>query len=604
MAKSAQLLSALPLTIAELHAAYAGGLKVRAVIGKVFDTIEAVNDPGIFIALAAKEVVLSAARALPPFDPVAYPLWGVPFAVKDNLEVAGFPTTCACPAFAYRPAHSAPAVDKLFAAGAICIGKTNLDQFATGLVGVRTPYPVPRNAIDPSLVPGGSSSGSAVAVARGIVSFALGTDTAGSGRVPAGLNNIVGLKPSVGAVSSRGAVPACRTLDCISVFAGTVDDSWRVFDIMAGYDPADPYSRPYVRGVLSPPPPKPILGVPKSTDLRFFGDEAAAGAFARALEVLSRMGASVREIVMEPFYETAALLYEGAWVAERRAALRSFMAEHAEALVPVTRRIVEGAARFSAADAFDAIYKLAGLRRAIEPIWQEITALVVPTTPHAPTLADLEADPIRPNSELGTYTNFVNLLDLAALSVPGPWRIDGRAAGITLIGPCGADGRLASIGRAFHVLCGGTIGATAQPLPPLAPVTSACPAGMIEIAVVGAHLSGMPLNGELLDENGVFLRAAKTKPVYRLYALAGGSIPKPALIRVASGGAAIETEVWALPAEGFGRFVAQIPPPLGIGTVRLADGTTPKGFLAEAIATQDAEDVSSFGGWRAYCQTR
>jgi allophanate hydrolase len=604
MAKSAQLLSALPPTIPELHAAYAGGLKLRAVIGKVFNMIEAVNDPGIFITLAAKEAVLSAARSLPPFDPVACPLWGVPFAVKDNIEVAGLPLTCACPAFAYQPAQSAPAVDKLLAAGAICIGKTNLDQFATGLVGVRTPYPIPRNAIDPSLVPGGSSSGSAVAVACGIVCFALGTDTAGSGRVPAGLNNVVGLKPSVGSVSTRGVVPACRTLDCISVFAGTVDDSWRVFEIMAGFDPADPYSRPYRPGVLSLPPPKLVLGVPKSTDLKFFGDDAAAAAFAKAVEILLRMGASLREIAMEPFYETAALLYEGAWVAERRAALRSFMEQHADALVPVTRRIVDGAARFSAADAFDAIYRLAGMRRAIEPIWQDIAALVVPTSPHAPTLADLEADPIRPNSELGTYTNFVNLLDLAALSVPGPWRADSRAAGITLIGPCGSDGRLASIGRAFHALSGGTIGATGQPLPPLAPIASACPDGMIEIAVVGAHLSGMPLNAELLDGGGVFLRAVETEPVYRLYALPGGAVPKPALVRVAGDGVAIETEVWALPVEAFARFAAKIPPPLGIGTLRLADGSAPKGFLGEAVAMAHAEDISSFGGWRAYRENR
>ncbi len=588
------------LTISGLHAAFAAGLTARAVAEAVLSRIEAAGDPGIFISLSSKEAVLSAAAKLPSFDPQAFPLWGVPFAVKDNIDVAGLPTSCACPAFAFHPQQSAPAVEKLLAAGAICVGKTNLDQFATGLVGVRTPYPIPRNAIDPELVPGGSSSGSAVAVARGLVSFALGTDTAGSGRVPAGLNNIVGLKPSLGAVSTRGVVPACRTLDCVSVFAGTVDDAWQVFEAMAGYDPADPYSRMIERGVPAAMPPRSVLGVPSAQSLKFFGDEEAAGAFARALDNLSNLGASLREIDMEPFYQAAALLYDGAWIAERQSALRGFMAKHAADMMPVTRQIVEGASRFSAADLFDTQVKLAGLRRVTEPVWKKIDALAVPTAPHAPKLTDLTADPIRPNSELGTYTNFVNLLDLAALAVPGPLRRDARAAGITLIGPSGSDARLASFGRAFHAASGVTIGATGLPLPKLKPLPSACPEGMIELAVVGAHLSGMVLNHELLDAGGVFLRAVATEPVYRLYALKEGPVPKPALIRTASEGFSIETEVWALPAQSFARFVAQIPPPLGIGTLLLADGSRPKGFLGEAIAIAEAEDISSFGGWRAF----
>jgi allophanate hydrolase len=524
--------------------------------------------------------------------------------VKDNINVAGMPTTCACPAFAYVPETSAPAVEKLLAAGAIRIGKTNLDQFATGLVGVRTPYPIPRNAIDPALVPGGSSSGSAVAVARGLISFALGTDTAGSGRVPAGLNNIVGLKPSVNAVSTRGVVPACQTLDCVSVFACTVDDAWRVFESMAGYDAQDPYARPVKLGTLSKLPPNLVLGVPRPVDLRFFGDHSAADAFSAALDGLARMGAVFREIDMTPFFETAALLYEDAWIAERHAALRSFLESNAGDVLPVTRRIIENANRFSASDLFAAIYKLAGLRRSAEPVWANIGALIVPTTPHAPTLADLAADPIRPNSELGTYTNFVNLFDLAAISVPGPWRADGRAAGITLIGPRCSDAYLASIGRTFHAACNTTMGATGKPVPPLDPIPETCPAGMIEMAVVGAHLSGMPLNHELLDGGAVFLRAVKTIPAYRLYALAPSPVPKPALIRVNTDGASIEAEVWALPVEAFAHFVARIPPPLGIGTVLLADGTAPKGFLVEAASIEGAEDITSFGGWRAYRKGR
>jgi allophanate hydrolase len=459
------MLTGIGITIPELHAAYAKGLPAEAVIHRVFDAIEAAKDPGIFISLLSKDAVLSAVQALPSFDPAAFPLWGVPFAAKDNIDVAGMPTTCACPAFAYRPEQTAPAVEKLLAAGAICIGKTNLDQFATGLVGVRTPYPVPRNAIDPDIVPGGSSSGSAIAVARGIVSFALGTDTAGSGRVPAGLNNIVGLKPSCGAISTRYVVPACSSIDCVSIFTGTVDDALQVFEIMAGYDPEDPFSRPLEAGVASGPPLELHLGIPSPADLKFFGDEAAADAFARAVEVLKSMGASLAEIDMQPFFETASLLYDGPWVAERRAALKEFMAGHAAGMLPVTRSIVESADRFSAADAFAAIYKLAALRRVTEPVWGKIAALVVPTAPVAPTIADLAADPIGPNSRLGTYTNFVNLLDLAALAVPGPWRADGRPAGVTFIGPRGSDARLACIGRIFHASSGLTIGATGRPVP-------------------------------------------------------------------------------------------------------------------------------------------
>jgi allophanate hydrolase len=458
------------LTIPELHAAYASGIPAGAVVERVFAAIEAAEDPGIFITLLSKDAILAAIKALPCFDPAAFPLWGVPFAVKDNINVAGMPTTCACPAFAYRPEQTAPAVERLLAAGAICIGKTNLDQFATGLAGVRTPYPVPRNAIDPSLVPGGSSSGSGVAVARGIVSFALGTDTAGSGRVPAALNNIVGLKPSCGAVSTRGVVPACRSLDCVSVFAGTVRDAWQVLEVMAGYDPDDPFSREFVLDALSGPPLDLRLGLPSPTSLEFFGDDAAADAFARARDVIEGLGASFYEIDMQPFFETASLLYDGPWIAERRAALKGFMGSHANDMLPVTRAIVESADRFSAVDAFGAIYKLAALRRAIEPVWNKISALAVPSVPCAPELSSLAADPIGPNSKLGTYTNFVNLLDLAALAVPGPWRRDGRAAGVTFIGPYGSDARLASIGRAVHASCAVTIGATGFPVknPPAA----------------------------------------------------------------------------------------------------------------------------------------
>jgi allophanate hydrolase len=400
-----------------LRAAYADGLDPAHVVESVLDAIDAVGDPGIFISRVAPKVARRAAQKLRRFDP-SKPLWGVPFAVKDNIDVVGLPTTAACPAFAYTPKANATAVARLLAAGALLIGKTNLDQFATGLVGTRTPYPVPKNPFDSTIIPGGSSSGSAVAVARGLVPFALGTDTAGSGRVPAGLNNIVGLKPSVGTVSTKGAVPACATLDCVSVFASTVDDAWAVYAVIAGKDDADPFSRPIVVGALGPAPPHPLIGVPRSADLKFFGDTAAKAAWRAGVKILQELGAELVEINMARFNEVAALLYEGPWVAERYAAIAPFLAKHARDMQAVTRRIIDKAKSFSAADTFAGLYRLAALKRATEPIWRGIDALAVPTAPCSPKLKDVAADPIWENSKLGTYTNFVNLLGLAAISVP------------------------------------------------------------------------------------------------------------------------------------------------------------------------------------------
>jgi allophanate hydrolase len=590
-----------PVDIAGLHAAYANGLDPVRVVDHVFDAIGRTNDPGIFISLADRRALRKAAQKLGSFDPVTRPLWGIPFAVKDNIEVAGLPTTAASPTFAYTPRANAHVVERLLAAGALMVGKTNLDQFATGLVGVRTPYPVPRNTIDPAIVPGGSSSGSAVAVARGLVAFALGTDTAGSGRVPAGLNNIVGLKPSVGAVSTSGVVPACRTLDCVSVFALTVEDAWRAYLVMAGRDDADPFSRPIQLGALREPPPHPVIGVPRPEDLHFFGDANSESAWRASLAVLERLGARFVEIDMSPFFDAAALLYEGAWVAERYAAIRPFLERHREDVHPVTLQIIGKATGFSAADAFAGIYRLAELKRAVEPTFRGIDALAVPTAPCVPTLEEVRADPLGPNARLGTYTNFVNLLDLAGIAAPGPFRKDGCAAGVTFIGARGQDAALASLARAFHAAAATTMGATGLPLPAHTALPATAPEGYCELAVVGAHLSGMALNHELRALGGLFLRAAATEPSYQFYALPGGPPARPGLVRVeADAGRAIATEVWALPMEGFGRFVASIPAPLGIGTLLLADGTRPKGFLCEAQATRGAVDISSHGGWRAY----
>jgi allophanate hydrolase len=588
-----------------LRAAYAEGLDPAYVVEDVLDAIDAAGDPGIFISLVAPKMVRRAAQKLGRFDP-SKPLWGVPFAVKDNIDVAGLPTTAACPAFAYSPKSNATAVTRLLAAGALLIGKTNLDQFASGLVGTRTPYPVPRNPFDAAIVPGGSSSGSAVAVARGLVPFALGTDTAGSGRVPAGLNNIVGLKPSVGAVPTRGAVPACATLDCVSVFAGTVDDAWAVYAVIVGKDDADPFSRPIELGALGPAPPQPVIGVPRSADLKFFGDTAAKAAWHAGVKVLQELGAKLVEIDMANFYEVAALLYEGPWVAERYAAIAPFLAEHACDMQVVTRRIIEMAKSFSAADTFAGFHRLAELKRATEPVWRGIDALAVPTAPLSPKLKDVATDPIGENSKLGTYTNFVNLLGLAAISVPGPIRHDGLPAGVTFIGPWGCDASLASFARIFHAAVpAASVGATGRSLPPLERLSTVAPAGIVELAVVGAHLSGMALNGELRAAGAQFLRAVNTEPTYQLYALPGGPPERPGLLRIAAdAGHAIATEVWALPAAGFGRFVAAIPAPLAIGTLQLADGSRPKGFLCEAEAVRGARDISAFGGWRAYQEAK
>ena len=597
------MLPAFP-TIADLHARYAQGMQPAEVISEIYQRIPAVNDPGIFITLLPEANALAAAERLGRFDPAAKPLWGVPFAVKDNIDVAGLPTTAACPEFAYTPGESAFAVQRLLDAGAILIGKTNLDQFATGLVGVRTPYPVPKNAFNPAYVPGGSSSGSAVAVAHGLVTFALGTDTAGSGRVPAGLNNIVGLKPSLGSVSARGVVPACRTLDTISIFAGTVADADTAYRVMQVYDAKDSWSRSLpVPAQPGSVPPGLRIGVPDTRSRRFGADALSEAAFDATLGDLEgiRSGRKFASIDMSVLFDVANLLYSGPWIAERYHVIRDLIERNPAALHPTTRRVIATAKSYSAVDAFEGLYKLAELRRLAKPIWNTIDVLVVPTYPRPRTVADLVSDPIGPNSELGTYTNFVNLLDLCALAVPGRFRSDGFPSGVTLIAPRGQDGLLAAIGSHLHATSGVPIGRTGASLPqPKNSLTVAAP-GEIELVVVGAHLSGMPLNHELTSRNARFLRAGATTTDYKLYALAGGPPFRPGLMRVARGsGKPIATEVWALSSEALGSFMAGIPGPLGIGTTKLADGTSPKGFIVEAEGIVGAKDVSEFGGWRAY----
>jgi allophanate hydrolase len=582
-----------------MAARHGAGGRVVDSIEATYARIEAYADPALFLALRPKSDALAAAAKLDAEGPEGQPLFGVPFAVKDNIDVAGLPTTAACPAFAYEPEKSSFVVERLEAAGAIAIGKTNLDQFATGLVGVRSPYGVPRNALRADLIPGGSSSGSAVAVAAGLVPFSLGTDTAGSGRVPAALNGIVGLKPTLGALSSSGLVPACRTLDTISIFALDVADAFAAFQIAAGYDAADPYSKALAEPRLTPPPPHIRAGAPRRDQRVFWGDAEAERAFAADLERLAGLGAEIVEFDIEPFFEVARQLYEGPWVAERYAAVKRLIESRPDTFHPVTRKIIEGARNFDAVAAFEAAYKLAALRRASEAAWSAFDVMAVPTMPRFFTRAEVEADPIKTNSKLGTYTNFVNLLDLSAIAYPSGVREDGLPSSVTLIARGGADGLIAGIAARAHAVSGAPMGATG-------PAPSAEPSSdRIEIAVVGAHLSGLPLNGELKVLGAEFIREARTKPDYRLYSLPNTTPPKPGLLRVAPGaGVEVAVEIWTLSPAAFGTFVAAIPPPLGIGTLGFSDGTRAKGFVVEAEAVKGAEDVSKFGGWRAYIAAR
>jgi len=586
--------------ITSLHAAYRAGVNVNEMIDAIYTRIEAADNPGIFIHLASKAEMIAEAERLGPFDLQAKPLWGIPFAVKDNIDVAGMPTTAACAEYAYTPGMDATVVARLRAAGALVVGKTNLDQFATGLVGVRTPWPIPRNAIDPRLIPGGSSSGSAVATAGGIVSFALGTDTAGSGRIPAGLNNIVGLKPTVGALSTTGVVPACRTLDCVSIFALTVDDAYAVLAVAAAKDDADSYSRAIDILPLATRPPVLTVGVPARADLKFFGDTSMQAGFDAALVSLETLGCRLVEIPFGDFYATANLLYEGAWVAERYAAIREFMDASEAALHPVTRKIIGGARNLSAADAFKGLYALQAYKAKLAPVVASVDLFCVPTAPTHYSVDAVLADPIVTNSRLGTYTNFVNLLDMCGIAVPTGQRDDGLPMSVTLLAPAGRDALTAALARDLHAASGLPLGATGWQQPPPLPAPSPSADGMIDLVVVGAHLSGMPLNGQLKELDAQFSRAVKTAPAYKLYALAGQSVPKPGLVRVANDGMAIDVEVWRLATDAFGRFVAAIPSPLGIGTIDLADGTSAKGFLVETAGLAAATDISAYGGWRSF----
>jgi allophanate hydrolase len=540
-------------------------LRPTEIVEEVYRKIE----PGPeWILIVPKEQALRRAAALESSpDSMKLPLCGVPFAVKDNIDVAGLPTTAGCPAFAYTPEKSAVVVERLFAAGAILIGKTNLDQFATGLVGVRSPFGICSSTFDDRYISGGSSAGSAVAVAKGLVTFSLGTDTAGSGRVPAAFNNIVGTKPTVGAISNDGVVPACKTLDCVSIFAGNPDDALTVLNVArAGYRET---AAPWVGGEFR-------FGVPAADQLEFFGDEAAAELYARAIVDMEGRGGTKVQIDFRPFREAAELLYSGPWVAERLAAIEPFYQEHALEMDPTVRGIIAGASKYSAVDTFNAMYRLEELRQETASEWTRMDVMLLPTTGTTYTIEQVLAEPVVLNTKLGYYTNFVNLLDLAAVAIPAGFRPNGLPFGVTLIGPAGTD-------TALHQLASGSYSST--------------PPGCVLVAVLGAHLSGQPLNWQLTDRGARLKKTCKTAPGYRFYSLG----PKPGLVREEGfAGPGIEVEVWAVPATEFGSFVALIPPPLSIGTATLDDGSAVKCFLCEPYAIAGAKEITELGGWRAH----
>jgi allophanate hydrolase len=575
------------LTIAALRRDYATGVATpAAVVSGIFARIGGDLSP-IWISLADRDDALARARSVD----LSLPLGGVPFAVKDNIDVEGMATTAGCPSFAYRAARSAPVVERLLAAGAILIGKTNLDQFATGLVGTRSPYGACSSVFDDRYISGGSSSGSAVAVASGLCAFALGTDTAGSGRVPAAFNDLVGVKPTRGLLSTSGVVPACRSLDCVSIFATTAADAAAIWEVAQGLDAADPFSRTVLPGGNAAPWLSGAFrfGVPAAADLEFFGDLESPAMYELAAQRLELLGGTRTVIDFAPFRNAAALLYFGPWVSERTAAVGDFVARGSADIDPIVGRIIRSGDAYSAVDAFRGLYQLADLKQVAAAEWAAMDVLLLPTAPTIYTKAAIAEDPVVLNARLGHYTNFVNLMDLAAIAVPAGFRPDGLPFGISLIGPAFSDAALLRTAARFL----GEIDVETHTAP-----------GCVQVAVVGAHLTGQPLNHELTSRGARLARSSRTSVEYQLFALTGTTPPKPGLVRTPGHvGPGIEVEIWSVPEDRFGGFVAGVPPPLGIGRVQIEGGEWVSGFICEPVGLAAAEEITSFGGWRAYLRS-
>lgn len=580
------------MTIDALLAGYRDGSREPAdVVAQAYEHARSAAGPAWISLVAWSDIegwlarLKTASRQLP--------LYGVPFAIKDNIDLAGTPTTAACPAFAYTPRDSAFVVRRLIAAGAIPIGKTNMDQFATGLTGTRTPYGACASVADPRYISGGSSSGSAVAVADGTVPFALATDTAGSGRVPAAFNAIVGVKPSLGLIGTTGVVPACRGLDCVSLLSADVAGARRVLAVAAGSDPGDPYSRapPRADDALPWGAGGARIAIPHADQMTFCGDEHAAAAWEHACTRARALGWQIVEIDFAPFAAAASQLYDGPWVAERFASVGRFVAAHQADVDPNVRDIIMSGRDLGAVEVFEAKHQLARLALRTGAVWERADALLLPTAPTVFTAAEIADEPIARTAQLGTYTNFVNLLDLCAVAVPAGLSGDGQPFGVSLIAPAGADATLLTLaahwrdehaGHAAHDDAGATV----------------------ELAVVGAHLSGEPLNGQLLALGARLVDTVRTAPTYRLFDLPDATPAKPGLVGGGPAtGTGIEVEIWELATELFGRLVAGVAPPLAIGTIALADGRTVKGFICEADAVTGAREITAFGGWRAYRAT-
>lgn len=559
------------------------------------------NDPA-WISIASKELLTAQMSALNKIEHAEQlPLYGVPIAIKDNIDVAGFASTAACKILTEIKTHDAFVVTRLKQAGAIIVGKTNLDQFATGLVGTRSPFGAVPNTFNSDYVSGGSSSGSASVVARGLVPIALGTDTAGSGRVPAGFNNIVGLKPTKGRFSNTGLMPACKSIDCISIFGLTVTDAEIVAKIMEGYDTADSYSRHNPN--TAPAKFSPNLNFAIPAQLEFFADQHSAAAFQLALEQLKALGATLTPIDFSAFSSLAAQLYQGPWVAERTAAVEDLLQSNTQDFDPTVLEIIQKGQHYSAVEAYQAEYLKQDLTRLIQMQLAEFDALIVPTSPTIHSMAEMAAAPIENNSHFGTYTNFTNLADLSALAIPAVFREDGLPFGITLIAPAWHDSALVDFAKKWQKHIQLPLGALNKTFPIDSSTNQEVSDHHFRVAVVGAHLSGMPLNFQLTTRDAVHVETTQTSADYALYALPGTVPPKPGLARVEQNvGHQIIVELWDIPKARFGEFVAEIPTPLGIGNVELADGRWVKGFICEPYGLTDAKNISDFGGWRAYIQ--